>query len=107
MTDDLAAVSGNLETHFIGRKIIYQPRLPSTMAVARREARRGAMEGTVVIADEQTAGRGRIERLWLSPRGSVALSVILYPDIAYLPSLIMVASLAVVHTIKAVTGLQP
>ncbi len=65
------------------------------------------MEGTVVIADEQTAGRGRIERRWLSPRGSIALSVILYPDIAYLPSLIMVASLAVAHTIKAVTGLQP
>lgn len=105
--DDLSAVSTGLGTRFIGRKIIYNHRLPSTMAVARREVRRGAAEGTVIIADEQTAGRGRIERRWLSPRGSISLSVILYPDIAHLPSLIMVASLAVVHCIRAVTGLQP
>lgn len=105
--DDLSVVSADLETRFIGRRIIYNPKLPSTMAVARREARRGAPEGTVVVADEQTAGRGRMKRLWLSPRGSISLSVILYPDMLYLPSLIMVASLAVAHTIRAVSGLRP
>jgi BirA family biotin operon repressor/biotin-[acetyl-CoA-carboxylase] ligase len=77
------------------------------MEVARREAQRGAVEGAVIIAEEQTAGRGRPRRTWLSPRGSIALSIILYPDVAYLPSLIMLTSLAVAHSIEAVTGLKP
>jgi len=77
------------------------------MEMARGEVRRGAPEGTVIIADEQTAGQGRMGRVWRSPKGSVALSVILYPDVAFLPSLIMVASLAVVYSIEEVTGLNP
>lgn len=102
-----ASITDNLETHFIGRRVICYPRLTSTMEVAKREAaRRGAAEGTVIVADEQTAGKGRLKRIWLSPKGNIALSVILYPDVAYLPSLIMIASLAVVHCIEAVTGLK-
>jgi len=101
-----ASITDNLETHFIGQRVICYPRLTSTMEVAKREARQGAAEGTVIIADEQTAGKGRLKRIWLSPKGNIALSVILYPDMAYLPSLIMVASLAVVHSIETVTGLK-
>jgi len=101
-----AAITNNLDTRFIGQRVIYYPRLTSTMDVAKREAQQGAIEGTVVIAGEQTAGRGRIKRPWLSPKGSIALSIILYPSLAYLPSLIMVASLAVVRCIDKVTGLK-
>jgi len=101
-----AAITTNLETRFIGQRVIYYPSLTSTMEVAKREARQGAAEGTAIIADEQTAGRGRIKRVWLSPKGSIALSVILYPDVAYLSSLVMLASLAVAHSIEAVTGLK-
>jgi len=102
-----AAITSNLGSGFIGQRVIYYPCLASTMDEAREEARLGAAEGTVVVADEQTGGKGRMERVWLSPRGGgVALSVILYPAISYLPSLIMLASLAVVHSIKAVTGLE-
>jgi len=99
-------ISNNLETRFIGQRVIYYPRLTSTMDVAKREAQQGAIEGTVVIAEEQTAGRGRMKRPWLSPRGSIALSIILHPSLVYLSSLIMVASLAVVHCIERVTGLK-
>ena len=102
-----ALITSNLETRFIGQNVICYPRLTSTMDTARQEAQQGAVAGTVVIADEQTAGRGRVKRLWLSPKGSVALSIILYPDVSYLPYLIMLASLAVVHSIKVVTGLEP
>ena len=77
------------------------------MAIARREALAGAVEGTVIIAEEQTAGKGRLERSWVSPRGCIALSVILYPDPSDLPSLVMVASLAVVKAIESVTGQKP
>jgi len=101
-----ALITGNLATRFIGQKVIYYPRLASTMDVARQEARQGAIEGTVVIAGEQTAGKGREKRVWFSPRGSLALSIILYPAMTYLPYLIMLASLAVVRSIEAVTGLK-
>jgi BirA family biotin operon repressor/biotin-[acetyl-CoA-carboxylase] ligase len=101
-----AAITNNLETLFIGQRVIYYSSLSSTMDVARRQAQQGAIEGTVVIAEEQTAGRGRIKRAWLSPRGSIALSILLYPGMAYLSSLIMVASLAVVHCVDKVTGLK-
>jgi len=102
-----ASITDNLETHFVGQRVIYYPSLTSTNEVAKREAQQGAAEGTVIIADEQTAGKGRKKRVWLSPKGNIALSVILCPDIAYLPSLIMLASLAVVNGIEAVTGLKP
>ncbi len=101
-----ASITNNLGTHFIGQRVICYPSLTSTMEVAKQEAQLGAVEGTVVIADEQTAGRGRIKRVWLSPKGSIALSIILYPSVVNLPSLIMLASLAVVHSIEAVTGLR-
>ena len=101
-----ALISHNLATRFIGQKVIYYPRLASTMAVARQAARQGAAEGTIIIAEEQTAGKGRLKRLWLSPKGSLALSIILYPDMSYLPYLMMLASLAVAHSIEAITGLK-
>lgn len=102
----LESVTGNLETRFIGRRVIYHSRVTSTNELAKQVVQQGAEEGTVVIADEQTAGKGRLKRVWLSPKGSVSLSIILYPSVVYLSSLIMVASLAVVHSIGAVTGLK-
>ncbi len=101
-----AAISDGLGTRLIGRKIVYFPCLSSTMAVAREEIRRGASDGTVVVADEQTVGRGRLSRGWLSPPGSVSLSVILRPDVSCLPYLIMLAAVAVAGAIEAVTGLK-
>ncbi|MFC1892600.1 biotin--[acetyl-CoA-carboxylase] ligase [Chloroflexota bacterium] len=108
MADSLspASVTEGLATRFIGRRVIYAPSMLSTMDVARQEAQRRAVEGTVIITEEQTAGRGRMGRSWLSPKGSAALSIVLYPVVAHLPSLIMLASLAVVHTIEIVTGLS-
>ena len=108
MEDSLspASITNNLDTRFIGQRVIYYPRLTSTMDVAKREAQQGAAEGTIIVADEQTAGKGRLKRVWLSPEGSIALSIILYPSLIHLPSLIMLASLAVVHSIEAVTGLK-
>ena len=101
-----ALITANLESSFIGQKVIYYPRLTSTMDAAREMARQGAPEGTVVVAGQQTAGRGRAKRVWLSPKGSIALSIILYPERDYLPYLIMLASLAVVRSIALVTGLE-
>src|SRR3990172_3874427 len=100
------AIREGLKTRFIGQRVLYYPSLTSTMEIARGAVGQGAEEGTVIIADEQTAGRGRVKRTWLAPRGNIALSVVLHPTLSNLPSLIMLASLAVVHSIESVTGLK-
>ncbi|MBI4296372.1 MAG: biotin--[acetyl-CoA-carboxylase] ligase [Chloroflexi bacterium] len=101
-----AAISENLGTRLVGQNVLYFPVLTSTMAVAREEAAKKAPEGTVVIAGEQTLGRGRLKRAWVSPPGNLSLSLILYPPVRYLPYLVMVASLAVVQSIETFTGLK-
>jgi BirA family transcriptional regulator, biotin operon repressor / biotin---[acetyl-CoA-carboxylase] ligase len=100
-------ITRGLKTRFIGQRVIYFPTLNSTMEAAKREAIWGAPAGTVVIADEQTAGKGRLQRSWISPRGGLAMSVILRPNLDYLPYMIMLSSLAVARGIEAVTGLRP
>ena len=100
------SITKGLYTSLIGRRVQYYPKVGSTMEIARREALKDTIEGTVVITSEQTSGRGRLERSWQSPPGSISLSVILYPEIDYLNRLIMVASLAVVNTIMDITGIQ-
>jgi BirA family biotin operon repressor/biotin-[acetyl-CoA-carboxylase] ligase len=101
-----ALITRGLQTSFIGRQVLYYSTLPSTMDTARQMAQQGVADGTVIVATEQTAGKGRVKRSWLSPRGNIALSIVLYPDIVSLPYLIMIASLAVVHAIEAVTGVK-
>ncbi len=96
----------SLPAQIIGRKVLYYPSVTSTMDIARAEALSGAPEGTFILADEQTSGRGRLKRSWLAPPGNIAASIILYPRIAELPSLIMVSSLAVVHAIEGTTDLK-
>ncbi len=103
---DTSEITAGLGTKVIGRNVRRYRLVASTMEVARELARQGLPEGTVVIADHQTAGRGRLGRTWLSPEGSLALSVILYPSLAELPSLIMLTSLAVADAIRSVTGLE-
>jgi len=109
MDNDLTPeiIASSLETQLIGREILYIESLPSTMDIAREEAVKGACEGTVVIAGRQTAGRGRLKRVWNSPEGNIAMSVILRPQKIVLSSLIMLASLAVMHGIQTATGLKP
>jgi BirA family transcriptional regulator, biotin operon repressor / biotin---[acetyl-CoA-carboxylase] ligase len=95
-----------LTTRFVGHKIIYYPALDSTMDTAKKEALWGAEAGTVIVTDEQTCGRGRLQRSWISPKGALAFSVILRPNIEYLHRMIMLASLAVSNAIELVAGLR-
>jgi BirA family biotin operon repressor/biotin-[acetyl-CoA-carboxylase] ligase len=99
----ISAIKKNLRTRTIGKNIIYYPTLPSTMDTAREKALQGAEEGTVIITDEQTAGRGRLKRSWLTPKGNIALSIILRPANVSLPYLIMIASLAAARSIVSVS----
>lgn len=71
---------GTLAMHF---DLIRHSAVTSTMDVCRQLAERGAPEGTVVMADVQTAGRGRAGRAWFSPPGqSLYVSILLRPQLA-------------------------
>lgn len=87
-----------LSTGFIGRNIIYLDSTASTNTYAKKAAEEPFEEGTVVIAEEQTAGRGRLGRQWVSPKGKgIWMSIILKPDImpAAAPKLTIAAAYAV------------
>ena len=98
-----------LETAWAGREIIYLRSVDSTNRYARELAARGAAEGTLVVADEQTAGRGRRGRGWLSPAGEgVFMSLILRPQAhpSQVAGLSLQAALATARAIASVTGLD-
>lgn len=82
---------------------------PSTNAVVAERARAGADEGLVVVADHQTAGRGRLDRTWVTPpRSALTFSVLLTPEqvpVARWPWLPLLAGVAVVEGVRRATGL--
>ena len=105
---DIPALERALAHRVIGRRIHHYDLIGSTMDEARRLASEGAPEGTVVIAEEQTAGRGRFNRAWVSPRGeNLSFSVILTPPASQLPYMNMAATLAVARTVADIADLQP
>ena len=92
-----------LETEVIGRKIYSYKETDSTNDVAHNLAASGEKEGSVVIAEHQSKGRGRLGRKWVSPRGKGAyLSVILRPDILLreLSAVTLFTALSVAKTIR-------
>jgi BirA family biotin operon repressor/biotin-[acetyl-CoA-carboxylase] ligase len=99
-------LASHLNTRFIGRQIYSFKSVESTMLIARDIARKGAKEGTIVVAEEQTAGRGRSGNTWFTPQGNLAVSIILKPRLRNLPQLIMIASLSVYYTIYHICGID-
>ncbi len=101
-------VTENLDVRVIGRDLRWHDTLPSTNGLAMHLAETGAPEGTVVIAEEQSAGRGRRGREWVSPRGGIWLSVILRPgfETSHVPLIALAASVAAARAIRESTGLQ-
>jgi len=72
----------NDRTEYVGHEIEYHETVESTNSIAVEAARDGVDEGYVVLADEQTGGRGRRRREWSSPSGGVWTSVVLRPEFA-------------------------
>ncbi len=104
---DIPAIQDHLETMLLGfgDRLFYQTTIDSTNTRAMALARAGAKEGTVVLADSQLAGKGRLGRRWIDVAGwNVLSSTILRPLFA--PHfLVMIASLAVVKTIDDLCAL--
>ena len=92
-----------LNTRDIGRVIHYRESLPSTNEHAQRLAQEGASHGEVVIAEQQTAGRGRRGRNWISPAGvNLYFSVILRPELSpqRAPELTLTTAVALAETLR-------
>ncbi|MEA3345348.1 MAG: biotin--[acetyl-CoA-carboxylase] ligase [Chloroflexota bacterium] len=101
-------LKAEMHTQIIGHQILHYPSVGSTNDVARKLAEVEAREGIVVLADEQTAGRGRKGRRWLAPAGtSLLFSLLLRPPLApQCQRLTMACSLATAEAIESYTGLD-
>jgi BirA family transcriptional regulator, biotin operon repressor / biotin---[acetyl-CoA-carboxylase] ligase len=110
LPDDLAtalAVAGDRAGIF-SRHVLWYAEVGSTNDVAAALADRGQPEGTVVIADAQSAGRGRHGRAWASPPGAgLYMSLIMRPAAHAVSLLTIAAGVALADGIQAATGLQP
>lgn len=80
----------------------------STSDIARRLAEGGAPEGTLVMAEEQTSGRGRFARAWASPRGGLWFSVVLRPPLppARMHELAFAGAVGVARGLRAYPGVK-
>lgn len=104
-----AEIASVLETKSLGRNLRFIDEIDSTNNEIRRMAENGAPDGTLAIAEIQTAGKGRRGRAWTSPRGSgIWMSFLLRPDFApeYASMLTLVAAMSVEKGIREQTGLD-
>ncbi len=91
----------------VGNHIIYLKETTSTMDVCKELASDKFEEGTVVFANYQNSGRGRFNRVWISPAGiNLHVSILLSPTFDQMKYLNMAATLAVIDTIKEITNIS-
>jgi BirA family biotin operon repressor/biotin-[acetyl-CoA-carboxylase] ligase len=104
---NLDGLQEGLRTKWLGRSIFFSSQVDSTNVLAKELATHGAAEGTVVIAETQTCGHGRLGRKWFSPKGGLWFSAVLKPKLkpANAAGLVFVASLAVAEVLREVYGL--
>jgi BirA family biotin operon repressor/biotin-[acetyl-CoA-carboxylase] ligase len=103
-------IRNKLSQSIFAPHIVFYETVDSTNSLLKDLAARGAAEGTIVIAGEQTAGRGRMERVWFSPgRSNLYLSLLLRPSVKpdQVFVLTMVMALATIEGVETVSGLGP
>jgi len=98
--------SWNLHTDYVGRRLIYRPSTESTMDDARRMLERWRVtSGALLLAESQTAGRGRAGRAWVSPPDvNLHFTLMLFPLPAGLRPLAFFTPLAVAEALEAVAA---
>jgi len=104
-----AELRDGLNTNLFGSAIVYRESVDSTNTLAQQLALNGASEGTLVIAEKQTVGRGRRGRQWFSPPHSgIWMSLILRPQLplAHAAQITLAAAVALCKALTKVTGVQ-
>lgn len=107
---DPSLLKRSLQTRFIGKNILAFNKLASTNKLAKRLAKKGTAEGSLVIAEQQTRGKGRLSRQWYSPpKLGLWFSIVLYPknNYEYLGLTSLLASVSVAEAVEELTALKP
>jgi BirA family biotin operon repressor/biotin-[acetyl-CoA-carboxylase] ligase len=110
-SDNLSAesIKERLKTSYFGKEVIYLPAITSTNRVAKEAAQKEMQEGTLVITDHQTEGRGRLDRTWWSPPGKDLLFSLIFRPVVTITQtfrLTVVSSLAIAEAIRQETELE-
>jgi len=97
-----------LHTRILGQAALYFRTLTSTNDIAKQLAAIGTKEGTIVVAEIQSNGKGRLGRKWVSPEGGLWFSVIFRPKVRpkHALKLTLLGSVAVVKTVNRLYGLR-
>lgn len=104
-----SAILTELQTQRLGQNIVYFDTVDSTQRIAHQLAREGKGHGTVVVADEQTGGKGRLGREWFSPSGTgIWISMIIRPELPLhaVPQLTLLSAVAITKGIRELTELD-
>ncbi|HLG28254.1 MAG TPA: biotin--[acetyl-CoA-carboxylase] ligase [Paenisporosarcina sp.] len=104
-----AKIDQHLTTKRFGRNIHYLQTCPTTQPIAHQLAQAGEPDGSIVICEEQTAGKGRLARAWTSTQGKgIWMSVIIRPEIppTKAPQLTLVAAVAVTRAIEDIAQVR-
>lgn len=101
-------ITRGLKTSYIGRNIYYLKRTSSTNEEAKRLAELNEVEGTLVITEVQSKGRGRFNRKWFSPQGGIWASLILRPTMSskQIPLITLMMGIAICEAVKEVVKVK-
>ena len=105
----LNEIKSGLNTKILGNEVIFYDETTSTNDIALDLADKGAKEGTLIIADSQTKGRGRLDRKWVASAGtSILASLILRPpiELSQVNKIVLITAISIVYAIRSVTNLQ-
>ena len=101
-------ITRDLKTKLIGKRVYYFEEIDSTQNFAQNIAADKKENGTIIIAEKQTAGRVRLDRKWTSPKGGIWFSLIIHPkfDVSSSTLIPILSAVALSKSIKSVLGIE-
>ena len=101
-------ITANLKTKVIGKRVHYFEEIDSTQNFAQNIAADKKENGTIIIAEKQTSGRGRLDRKWTSPKGGIWFSLIIHPkfDVSSSTLIPILSAVALSKSIKSILGIE-
>jgi len=101
-------ITDGLKTKTIGKRAYYFDIINSTQNYALKIAQNRAENGTIIIAEKQTEGKGRLGRKWISPQGGIWISIILHPtfDVSYATLFPIASAVALSSAIEKIIGVK-
>ena len=101
-------ITRDLKTKLIGKRVYYFEEIDSTQSFAQNIAADKKENGTIIIAEKQTAGRGRLDRKWTSPKGGIWFSLIIHPkfDVSSSTLIPILSAVALSKSIKSSLGID-